>query len=225
MHDGAVAGEDADGRRRRAIAAIDAANADDPDVIVIDGVEQPKELAHAELMVQWVRSLDPAADDAQLIAARAHHLRRWELPRTSYPDGRAGYLRWRSEQRQRHGEQVAAILVDVGYDDAFVERVRQIVRKVGISDDAAVQTHEDALCLVFLQTQLDDLADRLGDAHIVEVLRRSVVKMSDQGVAVAATLPLGDRGQALLGQAVALAREPPSAQDGRRRQRRDRATG
>ena len=40
-----------------------------------------------------------------LLAARAHHLRRWELPRDSYPVGRAGYLRWRRDQKAapRHG--------------------------------------------------------------------------------------------------------------------------
>ena len=73
-----------------AIAAIDQANADDPNRLVVDGVARPKEQAHAEMMTAWVRRLDPDADEAQLLAARAHHLRRWTLPRTDYPDGRAG---------------------------------------------------------------------------------------------------------------------------------------
>ena len=46
---------------------------------------------------------DPAATEAQVLAARAHHLRRWVVPRTSYPEGRAGYLRWRTDQKRRQG--------------------------------------------------------------------------------------------------------------------------
>ena len=70
-----------------AIAAIDRANAADPNRLVVDGVSRPKEQAHAELMTAWVQRLDPGADEAQLLAARAHHLRRWELPRRTYPAG------------------------------------------------------------------------------------------------------------------------------------------
>ena len=83
-------------RLARVIAAIDAANADDPETIEVRGEVRPKEQAHAEMMTEWVRRLDPGAVDAQLIAARAHHLRRWSIPRGSYPDGRSGYLRWRT---------------------------------------------------------------------------------------------------------------------------------
>ena len=77
----------------RAIAAIDAVNADDPNVAVVDGVARPKEVVHAERMTHWVGVLAPEASEAQLLAARGHHLRRWVSPRDSYPPGRAGYHR------------------------------------------------------------------------------------------------------------------------------------
>lgn len=185
-------------RLDRAIEAVDAANADDPHTIVVDGVEAPKELAHASLMTRWVQVLDPHAGDAQLIAARAHHLRRWELPRSSFPDGRSGYLRWRATLRRRHAEAVGEILTGIGYDEAFVERVRNIVGKVGLGRDAAVQTHEDALCLVFLQTQLDGLVDSLGEQATVEVVRKSMAKMSEPAITAAAALPLSASGREVL---------------------------
>src|SRR5690606_21022642 len=123
---------------------------------------RPKELAHAELMTEWVRRLDPDPSEAQLLAARAAHLRRWGTPRSSYPDGRAGYLRWRRDLQQQHADEVGAILERVGYDPATVERVQQLVTKRGLGIDPAVQVHEDALCLVFLETQLADTAAKLG---------------------------------------------------------------
>ena len=185
-------------RLAAALAAIDAANADDPHTIVVGGEVRPKEQAHAELMTEWVRRLDPDADDTQLVAARAHHLRRWALPRSDYPEGRAGYLRWRTAQGKRHAAEVAEIVAAAGYDEAFADDVAAIVAKRGLRNDARVQTHEDALCLVFLQTQFDALADQLGDDHMVEVLAKTLVKMSPAGRAAASEIPMSSRAERLL---------------------------
>lgn len=191
-----------DRRLQAALAAIDTANADDPNTIVVEGVERPKEQAHAELMCDWVRRLDPGASDAQIIAARAHHLRRWSLPRDEFPEGRRGYLRWRTQLKKQHAEEVGEILTGVGYDAATIERVQQIVRKERLGKDPQVQVHEDALCLVFLQTQLDDVADDLGDDKTVEVLQKTAVKMSAEGLAAASSIELSERGARLLQQAL-----------------------
>ena len=189
-------------RLSRVLAAIDELNADDPNTIVVDGVERPKEQAHAELMTEWVRRLDPGASELQLIAARAHHLRRWAIPRSSFPDGRAGYLRWRKRLKDAHADDVGRLMADAGYGPDDVERVQQIVRKERLASDPQVQVHEDALCLVFLETQFDELADRLGDDHIVEVLVKTLKKMSDRGKEAALGLPLSERQRALLGRAL-----------------------
>lgn len=190
----------------RAIAAIDAANADDPFTVtyVVGGEEitRPKELAHSELMCEWVRTLDPEADDAQMLAARAHHLRRWAYPRSEQPEGRAGYLKWRTEARRRHAALVGEILTEVGYDvdgDDTIERVQALVSKQGLGKGGladvdgrspAVQVHEDALCLVFLQTQFVPVAAQLGDEKTIDVLVRTVPKMGPRGQAAALALDL-----------------------------------
>jgi hypothetical protein len=190
-------------RLAAAMAAIDAANADDPSTIEVHGEVRPKELAHAELMSAWVLRLDPTATEAQLLAARAHHLRRWTLPRSSYPEGRAGYLRWRTALRKQHAEEVAAILDDLGYDGATVARVQQIVRKEGLGTDPQVQVHEDALCLVFLETQLAATVDRLGDDKMVDVIAKTVAKMSPAGLALVGELPMRPGDAALVERALA----------------------
>ncbi len=191
-------------RFEQAIAAIDAANAADPNSIEVRGAMRPKELAHAELMGEWLERLDPEADDAQLLAARAHHLRRWSVPRTSYPEGRAGYLRWRTALRKQHAEEVAGILQHVGYDGDTIARVQAIVRKQGLGRDPDVQTHEDALCLVFLETQLaalvDDLAD---DDKMIDVIKKTAAKMSPAALGHVAELPMRDGDRALIARALA----------------------
>jgi hypothetical protein len=186
------------GRFEAAIAAIDAANADDPHTLVIEGVERRKEQAHAELMTHWVTTLAPDADEAQLLAARAHHLRRWTSPRSSYPEGRAGYLRWRTDLKRRHAEDVGSILTDCGYDEEVVDRVQRIIRKENLRSDPAVQVHEDALCLVFLSTQLAPVGEQLGEDKSVEVLRKTLAKMSERGRQVAMQLELSPAARSLL---------------------------
>jgi Domain of unknown function (DUF4202) len=190
-------------RLAAALTAIDAANADDPNVITVDGVERPKELTHAELMTRWVRTLDPDCSDEQILAARAHHLRRWTIPRASYPDGRSGYLRWRAALKRQHGDDVGGILRDAGYDDESVARVQAIVTKRGLGQDPAVQVHEDALCLVFLETQLDELASKMGDEKTVAILQKTAKKMSPAGLEAARALRFSPPASALLERALA----------------------
>jgi hypothetical protein len=185
-------------RLARALDAIDAANAGDPHTIMIDGVSRPKELAHAELMTRWVRTLDPDCSDEQLLAARAHHLRRWTIPRDSYPEGRAGYLRWRTALKRQHADDVGEILRGAGYDDDVVARVQVIVSKQGLGRDPAVQVHEDALCLVFLETQLDELAGKLGEDKTIDVLQKTAKKMSPAGLQAALGLRFAPAATALL---------------------------
>jgi hypothetical protein len=188
-----------------AIADIDAANAQDPNEMVHGGSTRPKELLHAELMTEWVKRFDPSADEAQLLAARAHHFRRWTMPRSEFPEGRAGYLRWRRQAGRRHAEEVGALLRRHGYEDDLVERVGYIIRKESRAADPQVQTHEDALCLVFLETQLMDVGRRLGEEAALDVLTRTVDKMSPGAVATALTLDLEPGAVDLLRRAAARA--------------------
>jgi hypothetical protein len=180
----------------RAIAAIDAVNAEDP---------HGKELRHAEMATAWVRRLRPDAGDELLLAARAHHLRRWAIARNSYPEGRNGYLRWRKALQRQHADDVGRILGAEGYGPDTIERVQAIVQKRRLSTDPDVQTFEDALCLVFLEDQLDKPGARLDDEHkLIEVLRKTLDKMSDDAVALALQLELSPAGRALVTAAAAL---------------------
>jgi hypothetical protein len=187
-----------DDRFARAIAAIDAANAADPTVIVIDGQERPKELAHAELVTEWVNRLVPEPSEALLLAARAHHLRRWTLPRSGYGDDRSGYLKWRKILQLQHASEAGDILRAVGYDDATIVRVRDLVLKHGLGKDSEVQALEDALCLVFIETQLGDLAARLDADKLSGIIEKTKKKMSDRAIELALGLDLTPDERALL---------------------------
>lgn len=193
------------------LADIDAANALDPTTATVRGRRGPKELLHSELMAEWVLRLDPGADTAQRIAARAHHLRRWEHPRSAQPEGRAGYLRWRAAAKRAHAEAVGEVMARHGASSGEIARVQSIVRKEGLGRDPAVQVHEDALCLVFLETQLDQLLDDLGREKTLEVLRRTSAKMSASALAEAGGVELSSGGAAALRDALRDDGDDPAA--------------
>ncbi|GJM38616.1 MAG: hypothetical protein DHS20C19_19830 [Acidimicrobiales bacterium] len=179
------------------LAAIDADNADDPNTF--DG--RPLAQAQGQMADGWVTHLDPNAADALRVAARAHHLRRWALLRSDYPEGRDGYLRWRRDQKKAHAERLGTILA--GADPALIERAAAIVQKKGLGSDPEVQVFEDAVCLTFIETQFLDTADKLGDDEkMVDVVAKTLRKMSAAGHGAAATIALDDRSADLLRRAV-----------------------
>ena len=180
---------------QQAIKAIDAANADDPFTLTVDGETLPKELTHSAMMTRWVLELDAEASEELLLAARAHHIRRWMIPRSTFPAGRTSYLRWRQALHAVHAELTAAILEECGYSRATVERVAALVQKANLlqSGDPDAQTLEDALSLVFFDTQLEPLLDDLDDRQLRRALGRTWRKMSPNGRAAARRLSLSDR--------------------------------
>ena len=192
-------------RFERAIAAIDAGNANDPNVVTIRSRTGPKEILHAGLVTEWVVRLDPDATEPLLLAARGHHYRRWTVPRSTAPAGRAGYLRWRKSLQAQHARDLGELLTTAGYDNTVVARVQAIVQKDGLAHDPEVQVLEDALCLVFLETQLADVVARLDPTTLERVLVRTAQKMSDAGRAAIADVPLDEHSSTIL--AAALARD------------------
>ena len=186
-----------------AIAAIDAGNAEDPNIVSIRDRTGPKEILHADLVTEWVNTLDAHASEPLLLAARGHHFRRWTVPRDSAPAGRAGYLRWRKSLQAQHALELGALLEAAGYDADTVARVQAIVQKVGLAHDTEVQVLEDALCLVFLEAQLADVVARLDSETLTRVLVRTAHKMSDAGRAAIARVPLDEHASTMLTQALA----------------------
>ncbi len=190
-------------RLHRALAAIDAANAEDPTIVTVRDRTGPKEIVHAELVSGWVRRLHPEPDDALVLAARGHHFRRWTSPRATFPAGRAGYLRWRKALHEQHARELGALLEAVGYEPPTIARVQALVRKDGLGSDADAQVLEDALCLVFLETQLVDVAARLDADTLQRVIVKTAHKMSSNGLALIADVPLTPGARRMLDEALA----------------------
>lgn len=189
-------------RLEKTLAKIDAILRQDPTVIEVNGERRTLASHHAQRRTYWVNKLVENPSEELLIAARAQHLRRWEVPRDSYPNGRIGYLKWRSDLKKFHAEKTAHLMHEMGYDNTAIERVKKIISKQGIKQDDDVQAIEDALCLVFLETQFTDVAAQESD-KIVSILQKTWQKMSPMGHQFALQLPMSDADRAIVQQALA----------------------
>ena len=190
-------------RFNAAIARFDAANADDPTTEVFQGVVYPKELLYAQRMTAWLDKIAPEVSEALRLAVRCQHIQRWTIPRHTYAMDRHGYLRWRTTLAKFHADTAAAILRDVGYDDATVQRVQTLLRKERLKRDPEVQCLEDVICLVFLEHYLAAFATQHDEVKVLDILRKTWTKMSPRGHEVALTLPMSPEARRLVEQALA----------------------
>ena len=187
---------------QRALAAFDALNAKDPNVeLDEDGKSRPKELLYAERMSQTLGAFQPAASDALRLACRAQHLERWRMPRADFPEGRTGYLKWRSEAKRKHSARAQEVLRGAGFDDETCARVSVLVEKRGLRTDPGVQCLEDVACLVFLRFYWNDFRAKHTDEMLVGILEKTWAKMSTEAHAEALKLPFDAASVALLRQA------------------------
>lgn len=162
------------------IRAFDEANSHDPHLERVGEKQVPKELLYAQRMTEMLDDFAPDASEALRLAARCQHIRRWEIPRETYPMDRKGYLLWRTELKKMHGEIAAGIMQKHGYDEDTIQRVVELLQKRRLKTDPEVQTLEDVICLVFLKYYFPEFAAKHPDEKIIEIIQKTWKKMSEK---------------------------------------------
>lgn len=189
-------------RLQTAIARFDELNTQDPNKITVEGVLIAKELYDAKAMSRWVEKLYPDANEGVKLAARCQHLCRWKIPRSSYPTGRNSYLKWRNDLKKFHADNSTAVLKEVGYENEIIDQVRVINLKKGLNNNPDVQAIEDALCMVFLETQLEGYLNKWDSEKVISILQKTWVKMSPRAKEAALGLTFSERAKGLVEQAL-----------------------
>lgn len=192
-----------DTRLDKTLSQIDSILAQDSNKVEVNGEERPFALYHAQRRTYWLAQLVGAeASDALKIAVRAQHIRRWQIPRNTYPMDRVGYLKWRTDLKKFHAEETAVIMQEMGYEEEIIGRVKELISKKRLKQDPEVQTLEDALCLVFLETQFSEFAQKEAD-KIISIVQKTWKKMSAKGHQLALQLPLTATDLAIVEEALA----------------------
>jgi hypothetical protein len=195
----------ASSRFLQAITAFDAYHQRDPNTETAHGEVFPKELLYAIRMTDALSRFAPDADEPLKLAARCQHIGRWEIPREKYPMDRKGYLQWRNEEKIHHARIAEKILTECGYDPGAVERVKSLLLKRGLYSNADAQLLEDVVCHVFVEHYLEDFAAKHADEKVVDILRKTLAKMSARGKEATNDLGISEKARALLSRAITAA--------------------
>ena len=171
-------------RFQAAIALFDGANAEDPNL----DQGQPKELLYAQRMTEMIGRFAPDSTEVAQLAVRAQHIRRWTVPRNSYPMTKEGYYAWRTGLYKFHADTAGELMRQAGYDDAMIEQVKAAVGKRGIKTNPDTQMLEDVTSLVFIEHYMLGFAGQHAEYtedKWIEIIRKTWRKMSDRAHAFA----------------------------------------
>jgi len=189
------------------LAAIDKINSEDPNQTIIDGNSQPNELLYGQYMTTCLTQYYPESNELLQIAVRAQHIKRWQLKRTEFDAGKAGYYQWRIAQGKFHAQLTKSLMLENGFDENEAETTACILRKEKLKTNSDTQTLEDVACLVFLQYYFDAFAAKYteqdNEAKIIRIVKMTWGKMSERGHEIALSLTLPDHLAKLVGKALA----------------------
>lgn len=179
-------------RFEETIREFDAINSQDPHKEIENGKEMPKELLYGHRMTKTLEEFYPEASEELRLAARCQHIKRWAIPRENYPMDRKGYLLWRTKLKKFHGELAASIMKKHGYDDLAIQKVTDLLEKKRLRTDKEAQALEDVVCLVFLKYYFDDFITKHDEQKLVDIVKKTWNKMSDDGHKAALAMPYQD---------------------------------
>ena len=184
------------------LAAIDDINKQDPNQSKINQKTCPKELIYGQLMSQCLHTYWPEANVCLQVAVRGQHIKRWHIPRSEFPIGKVGYLKWRKTLGIFHAQTTKELMISSGFSEIDAEKTAAIIRKEKLKLNTDSQTLEDVACLVFLQYYFDPFAAKHDDQKIIRIIRLTWNKMSPQGHEIALTLTLPPHLAALVNKAL-----------------------
>lgn len=188
-------------RFKATIAEIDAANTGDPRPVAVDGAMRPYEIVYSERMTERLLAMYPEASELLHLAARGQHIRRFDIPRKSFPEGREGYNEWRRSCREHHARLLSEIMRRHGYDARDIDHVERLVKKEKLKKDKESQALENVVDVVFLEHYFEEFYGKYShydEPKIVDIIGKTLRKMSPKGHQAALALDLPERTRKLV---------------------------
>lgn len=180
-------------RLEKAFTTFDAYNSNDPNLETHQGKSVPKELLYAQRMTERLNQFAPGAPEYMQLAARSQHIGRWEIPRHSYAMDKKGYLQWRHAEKMHQAKIAEQILQSCRYDTDTIEKVKFLLLKKELTTNADTKLLEDVVCLVFIEHYLEDFAAAHDDEKVVDILRKTMKKMTPQAIEEAGKIKVSAR--------------------------------
>jgi hypothetical protein len=180
-------------RFEQAIVAFDQYNSRDPNNETVNGQHVPKELLYAQRMTSRLLKYFPDSSEYLQLATRAQHIGRWEIARSVYSMDKKGYFQWRNKLKEHHAAIVEPVLKTCGYDNQETDLIKSLILKKDLTTNPETQALEDVICLVFLEYYCEEFAFKYSDEKVIDILRKTIKKMSVKAIQSATEIPLTDK--------------------------------
>ncbi len=187
----------------KAYASFDSYNSMDPNKEKFNGVLYSKEFLYAARMTEKLKEYAADSDEYVHLVVRCQHIGRWEIPRSSYPMNRTGYLQWRSQLALHHAQVAEKILTECGYDTDTIDKVKFLLQKKQLHQNPDTQLLEDVICLVFVQYYLEPFAALHEDEKVIDILKKTLKKISSRGIEEVLKISVSDKVKTLIQKAAA----------------------
>jgi hypothetical protein len=185
----------------KAFRLFDAYNSNDIHQETVNGKYFPKELLYAQRMTERLNSYDSNAPEHVKLAARCQHIGRWEIARNTFSMDRKGYLQWRAQLAIHHGKIAEKILIECGYEQVIIDKVKSLLQKKQLHQNPDTQLLEDVICLVFIEFYLDEFANQHDDEKVIDILKKTINKMSSRGIDAALKISVSAHVKGLIARA------------------------
>ena len=193
-------------RIKAVLEDIDDINRQDPNLETDLGKTHPKELLYSQrmssLLQEYLGKQHQDIEESLIIAAHGQHIKRWAIPRSDYPADRKGYLKWRTQLKIMHGQMLDEIMLKHGYEESIRKSVVDLVNKKKLKTDSLTQILEDIVCLVFLKYYFHEFASKHAEDKVIDILRKTWNKMTENGQKFALNLPLPEHDVTLIKKAL-----------------------
>jgi len=176
----------------KAVSAINALHETDSNLDIVNGSEKPSELVYSQRMLETLAGFSSNADFALQLAVQCEHIERWKIARNLFPMDKPGYFQWRKAVMEFQLSRTVETLKTVGIDDADSAEVTDILSKKGKEKNDKAQIVEDVACIVFVQWYLEAFAAKHDFEKVVDIVRKTVKKMSNEGLNAVQAKPLSD---------------------------------
>ena len=159
--------------RKQAIELINKALKEDP---------KGEAILYSEQCFEWLKKIKLDYTEAQELAARCQHFRRWEIPRSEFPMDKKGYHQWRIKLYTYQAEKAAELLSEIGYSTEVIDEVKSMIAKKDLRKDSNSQLIEDVACLVFLENYIQPFSATkdYSEEKWIKIIQKTWGKMSEK---------------------------------------------
>ncbi|CAA6805667.1 MAG: Unknown protein [uncultured Thiotrichaceae bacterium] len=174
----------------KVITLFDAANSEDPNIETdAESNDVPKELLYSLRMRDMINRFKSDAEDLEILMVAAQHIQRWKSPRSDYPMNRKGYHLWRTNLYKFHADTAGKLMVEAGYDEDAIERVKLAIAKKKVKTNPDTQLVEDIAALTFIEHYMMAFYQKFDTQYDedkwIDIILRTWKKMSPKAQAFA----------------------------------------